>query len=161
MCNQSVTDRSVALLLDKSELCSLGLDDDLSGAAVRRLVTSALSAGGQTPWPEMETEIYMGNDTILILARPAHSDIHSFSFDNFEDMLSAAAFFSIDFPGSLTYLDGNYYLSLRCRARDIPNQVYEYGAAVECADGFTAHLAEYGDCIIKSHALSLLQEYFS
>lgn len=157
----TVSSSAVALYLSREELSQRGVQDELTGEAARKLVREALIAQGEKPWTDMELELFGDGDALLLLARPGAFKQHCFRFSDFEGMIRAVKACDCDLPSLLTYLEGEYILSIRAGDDAIPGSMYEYGEAEPCSDGLAAYAREHGEIIIESGAIALLREKFN
>ena len=162
MAQKTISNSAVAICFSRAELSARGIRDTaISGSVARSLVREALLAGGETPWEDMELELFAGADTLLLLARPGAFRTHAFRFPGVEALVGAALACPCDLPSALTYLEGGYCLFLRAGDGDVPGVMYEYGEALRCPDGFFTYACEHGSCLIPQGAVALLRETFS
>lgn len=159
---KTISNSAVAIYLSRAELSAQGITDDaITGSVARRLVREALLAGGETPWDDMELELFAGEDSLLLLARPGSFRLHCFRFPEFDALADAALACPCDLPSAVTYLDGAYYLFVRVGDEDVPDAMFEFGEAVHCPDGFFTYAGEHGDCLIAAGAIAVLKEKFA
>jgi hypothetical protein len=162
MSQKTISNSAVAIYLSRAELSAQGITGTaITGSVARRLVREALLAGGETPWDDMELELFAAEDSLLLLARPGSFKLHCFRFFDFDALTDAALACPFDLPSAVTYLDGAFYLFVRAGDADVPSAMFEFGEAAHCPDGFFTYACEHGERIIPRGAIAVLREKFA
>lgn len=152
----NISSHAVSISLSAEELPPV-----LDAEAAKSLIREALEAGGQPVWGDMEVELFTGNGGVLLIARPLMGEPRCFSFDDFERLLSAVLPIQDDFPSALTYMDGLWLLSLRCREEDVPFSLSEFGEPFdEYSENLDLFHSEHGSRLIFRRAIGTLKDRF-
>lgn len=152
MTAQLVSPEAVAVLLDT---------EDIGGAEnARALVLALLDDAGLSPWADMEIELFPGSEGTLLLARRSDLICEGYRFDDFEELLSAAAACPTEYPAQLFACGGAYYLLLHRPAGREGPEMNEFCLDGTLASGMIAHIREHGRLLIGRQAISLLRKIF-
>lgn len=138
------------------------LPPPLDSASAKKIVSDALFDGGHSVWPDMEVEVFSGNGGVLLIARPLHGALRCFSFRDVEHMIAAALSLGGEPPSRLTYMEGQWLLSIRSGSDRDACALSEFGDRIEdYSDGNEEFLSEHGQVIIPQKAVSVLKRNFS
>ena len=122
------------------------------------LVRQAQLSRGQPVWESMEASLLQNGDRALLLAWPTETAL--FLFSELESLLCAARACCSPPGAALTYLDGIWYLFLRCVRGRVPPVFGEFGTRAEGGDALLTHLCEHGELILAENAVETLRRYF-
>ena len=123
------------------------------------LVRKAQKARGLSVWENMEASLFVSGARALLLAWPTETVL--FAFDDFEALLRASLACGEGLRSALTYLDGTWYLYLRCARGRVPAALGEFGERRPGSDRLLAHLCEQGSLIIPENAVDVLRKHFA
>jgi len=152
----NISQHAVCISLTHDELPPL-----FDGELAKALVCQTLREAGKAEWTDMEIELFQGKTGALLIARPLRGKPRCFAFSEFETLLSAALAINKDIPSGLTYLEGQWLLSLRCMDEDIPMSLLEFGEELKDYSELTGGFhAEHGRQVISGEALRILKEKF-
>lgn len=160
MSQDAVGSDVVAICLSRDELSKKGFSDSLSAVSAKRLILEALKDKGEELWDDMEVEVFTCEDALLVMARPAWNEYHSFYFKSIDNIILSLESTDREFPSSLFYFQGEYILCLRAGEDELPSAFFEYGDHIKHRTEFLAHLCEHGESIIPQDAFSVLRSAF-
>ncbi len=123
------------------------------------LVRQAQAARGLPVWESMEASLLQCGGSALLLAWPTETAVYAFSA--FEDLLCAALACPEPPRAALTYLDGRWYLFLRCVRGRMPAVFGEFGERVPGSEALLIHQCEHGALILPEDAVAALRRYFA
>ena len=153
------TNRSYNVVyFERSDLRTLGIDPrNISSEDTKKLLRTAL--GSQVE--NIKTEIFPGNEGIIMFFKDSRPEYVFFQFETFEELL-AASFKSPSLPSSLFYMDGKYILSvLSWDEEDLPLSLYEYGDRLDIQPDMLLFFEEHGKIIIEKDAIEKLSTDFT
>ena len=152
----NISQHAVCISLAHDELPPL-----FDGELAKAMVCQALRSTGEVEWTDMEIELFQGKTGALLIARPLRVKPRCFAFSEFETLLSAALAINRDIPSGLTYLEGQWLLSLRCMDENIPMPLLEFGEEIQDYSELTGGFhVEHGMQVISREALRILREKF-
>ena len=153
------TNRSYNVVyFERSDLRTLGIDPrNISSEDTKKLLRTAL--GSQVE--NIKTEIFPGNEGIIMFFKDSQPEYVFFQFETFEELL-AASFKSPSLPSSLFYMDGKYILSvLSWDEEDLSLSLYEYGDHLDIQPDMLLFFEEHGKIIIEKDAIDKLTTDFT
>jgi Negative regulator of genetic competence (MecA). len=143
---------SVALYLNSEDLKERQLEAksiDLKQAA------ELLDIDG---WESAEFELFAGQDSVFLIAWDRSLTPYSFSFETFEDMISAVSECPEDQLSKLILCGDEYILTVYPQKGAEPSPVlYEFGEMIGSCESFVLHLEEHGETILAKNAVDLLK----
>lgn len=157
----TVSCSSAAIYISEKEFSELCTASDPEAPEIKALVGRILTENGQSPWPEMEIELFSGSGYFLILARKSGRHTYCFIFRDLDMLLEAAGACSGKLQSTLIYLDGSWLLFVRCDTDDVPWPFYEFGEELSCTDGYALHAYEQGCPLITDTAVDTLKKLFT
>ena len=121
----------------------------------------ALRNLGKKRCRQVQTEFFPGKHELLLFIRINTGRVTFFSFDEFEDVCSAAAGCADLLPSTLTFLDGRYVLSV-CPwdSADLPSCLVEFGEHLHYPPEYELFLIEHAKTLIPNDAIATLCDYF-
>ena len=149
-----VTNDLITISLTEEELLNRSFDGVITNVDARRMICRELELAGFDPWPSVEIELFMGHESLLLIARPA-SVAHCFAFGSLDDLLCAAEHIG-SFGSSLVFYDGKYSLIVSAGRRNIPLALFEFGDCISKSNRFAAHIMEHGEMIIEKNVPGVL-----
>ena len=106
----------------------------------------------------MEASVLQCGDRALLLAWPTETVLYA--FPELESLLQAARGCPDPPRAALTYLDGVWYLFLRCVRGRAPAVFGEFGERTPGGEALLTHLCEHGELILADGAIETLRRHF-
>ena len=155
---QPIGSASVALYITPADLAERGLTpEDLTLEEALELTRTAFRQAGIRLEGSIEIEAYPESCGVLVFARVGRAEQHWLSFDNLK--LAAAGARCLDQPlpdGALLWWAGRWWLSLPQEESGAAARLSEFGRTETHRPHLEAWLAEYGQMVLPSRALSAL-----
>ena len=150
---ETLTAEAAVLLLTEEELPKRDRSRRLCA-----LVRQAQVSRGLPVWDSMEASLLQRGGRALLLAWPTETALYA--FPELESLLHAARACPEPPRAALTYLDGTWYLFLRCVRGRAPAVFGEFGTREKGGDALLTHLCEHGELILAERAIETLRRYF-
>ena len=122
------------------------------------LVRQAQLSRGLPVWDSMEASLLQCGTRALLLAWPMETVVYTFT--ELEALLTAVCGCPELPHTALTYMDGVWYLFLRCVRGRAPSILGEFGELTEGSKALLLHLCEHGEIILAENAVETLRQHF-
>jgi len=159
---QTIGQTGIAILIDETDLRAAGTRaGNLTLEKARPIVSTALIEAGVRTDGIMEIEAFQNGESVLIFARVLETEPQFFSFPDLEALLRAVLILpAAESDSSLTYLDGEYVLTLSRGGAAAGAVLTEFGEPRDLPARYLAHLREHGKVLLPHDAVARLQETF-
>ena len=160
---------SLIVLLAPGELARGQTPRAVDDAWTRKLALRAMTEYGIGTDGVVEIEAFTGQGGLMIFAalHPEHQyDTLFYQFDSLEDLLQLSGRLRRQPPrkSALTYIDGQYVLSLSALPREAVRLSYvagEFGRRLYRPAGFSRYLSEHGKVLSRETAVQDLASIYS
>ncbi len=122
------------------------------------LVRQAQLTRGLPVWDAMDASLMQCGSRALLLAWPTETVVYTFS--GLEELLPAVRGCRETPRSALTYLDGVWYLFLRCVRGRAPASLGEFGSRAQGGEALLTHLCEHGELVLPENAVETLRRHF-
>jgi len=159
---QPIGKRSLLIYINSDELMDLPAPpSELKTDDAADILRKALGDSGEDQWRNVYLEIFVGRDSLLLIARAHSGNPHFFMFRDIEDLIGAAELCPNDIISFLSYCEGKYYLIVYpWDSESPPNALFEYGEELPMHPNYTFHLTEHGNILSGPTALDEVRRCF-
>ena len=159
---QPISAASVALYLTPADLRELDVDPEtLTAERTLELARDAFRRAGLPLEQPVEIETYPDKSGVLVFIHISPNQPAAWYFEDFEDLLAAAAALDEGSPDAALYTwEGGCWLVLPNRDIGLAARLSEFGSQ-ELEDPYILpRLAEYGKLLIPENAPAVLRKHF-
>lgn len=155
--------KSLTVYLDDADIANLRLEgpDGISKERARDALRQILGSDYAGFLEGARVELYRGRGGLLLFAYPCRNKPHYFAFKDFEMVVEAASHCPKEVVSFLSYMDGEYILSILGADCEAPSSVlFEFGTYLDRPGLYSAFLEEHGKLIAGPDAVMQLKKYF-
>ncbi len=159
---QNQSNASFVLYLNQTDLCQYDISpDSVTPEDAIELFKSHFQPPDSRPYIVSQIELFPGKNELMMFIHTEDTAPALFSFEDIEQLISAAAAAPESCASSLLFYDGDYIMAVWPPDSPLSLLLSEYGRELLCPSHIYFHILEHGKTLIMYDAIKKLKESFS